>query len=96
MSPSRQPCACQPPGSQLPAGAGTSSFGGDLRTDLGRHHGAGAALYAAQLGWREFDADVLARSPHSAREYLKAALARMDYDQPGSAFRAWRDGSRAI
>jgi deoxyribodipyrimidine photo-lyase len=64
-----------------------------MLADLARHPGgAGASLYVNQLAWREFYADVLARSPESAREYLRPEFARMEHDEPGSRFTAWRDG----
>ncbi len=68
-----------------------------MLADLARHPSASGALYSTQLAWREFYADVLWRSPGSAREYLKAEFAAMEYDEPeydepGSRFVAWRDG----
>ena len=63
-----------------------------MLADLARHRSASAALYATQLAWREFYADVLWRSPGSARSYLRAEFAAMEYDEPGSRFVAWRDG----
>jgi len=84
---------------------GTSRMSVDLKwgevhprtvlADLARHLSAGGesvALYVTQLAWREFCADVLWRSPVSAREYLRAEFADMKYDEPGSRFTAWRDG----
>ena len=63
-----------------------------MLADLARHRSADAALYGTQLAWREFYADVLWQRPDSAREYLKPKLARMEYDEPGDRFTAWRDG----
>ena len=68
-----------------------------MLADLARHPSASGALYSTQLAWREFYADVLWRSPGSAREYLKPEFATMEYDDPeygdpGSRFAAWRDG----
>ena len=58
--------------------------------DAGR--GKAATTYRTELAWREFYADVLARRPDSAREYYRPEFARMDYDEPGEAFEAWRTG----
>ncbi len=63
-----------------------------MLADLAQLPGAGAATYSTQLAWREFYADVLFRSPQSAREYLLPEFARMKYDEPGSRFTAWCDG----
>ncbi|MGH3425051.1 MAG: cryptochrome/photolyase family protein, partial [Nocardioidaceae bacterium] len=63
-----------------------------MLADLGRRHGDDAATYATELAWREFYADVLWRRPETAREYLKAEFAEMEYDEPGDGFAAWRDG----
>jgi deoxyribodipyrimidine photo-lyase len=63
-----------------------------MLADLARHPGAGAATYTTELAWREFYADVLWRSPGSAREYLNPEFARMEYDRPGIRFTAWCDG----
>lgn len=48
--------------------------------------------YRNELAWREFYADVLARRPDSARDYYRPEYARMDYDEPGEQFDAWREG----
>jgi deoxyribodipyrimidine photo-lyase len=58
---------------------------------------ASAGTYATELAWRDFYADVLWQNPDSARDYLKAEFAAMQYDQPdagetGRRFRAWREG----
>jgi deoxyribodipyrimidine photo-lyase len=64
-----------------------------MLADLAQHHGGpGAARYAIELAWREFYAEVLSRRPDSAREYLRPEFAAMEYDEPGSALAAWRDG----
>jgi deoxyribodipyrimidine photo-lyase len=63
-----------------------------MLADLAQHPGASAALYGTQLAWREFCADVLGRTPDSARECLKPEFAAMEYDEPGSRLTAWRDG----
>jgi len=54
--------------------------------------GPGAASYRRQLAWRDFYADVLWRRPETAREYLRAGFAAMEYDEPGDAFTAWTQG----
>ena len=64
-----------------------------MLADLALHHSlAGASLYRTELAWREFYADVLWQKPDSAREYLRPEFARMEYDEPGDHFTAWRDG----
>jgi deoxyribodipyrimidine photo-lyase len=63
-----------------------------MLADLALHPGAGAWAYATELAWREFYADVLWRSPGSARDYLRPEFARMEYDGPGIRFTAWCDG----
>jgi len=63
-----------------------------MLSDLTRRWGAGAAAYSTQLAWRDFYADVLWRRPDSAREYLKAEFATMEYDEPGDHFAAWCEG----
>jgi deoxyribodipyrimidine photo-lyase len=66
-----------------------------MLADLARHPSAGgesATLYVTQLAWREFYADVLWRSPDSARDYLRPEFADMEYHEPGRRFTAWRDG----
>ena len=52
----------------------------------------GASRYATELAWREFYAEVLWRSPGSARQYLRPEYAAMEYDEPGLRLMAWRDG----
>lgn len=63
-----------------------------MLADLGRRRSAGAAAYRSELAWREFYADVLWQHPESAREYLRPEYAGMEYDDPGAAFDAWREG----
>ena len=63
-----------------------------LLADLSWHRGPSAELYGTQLAWRDFYADVLWRSPASAREYLKPEFARMQYDEPDERFTAWCEG----
>ena len=63
-----------------------------MLADLARRPGPGAVAYAAELAWREFYADVLWARPDSARQYLRAEFARMQYDEPGLALKAWCDG----
>lgn len=63
-----------------------------MLADLAAHGGDDASRYRTELAWRDFYADVLWRQPNTAREYLKAQFARMDYDEPREQFDAWRDG----
>ena len=49
-------------------------------------------VYAKELAWREFYADVLFHRPESAREYLRAEYARMRYARPDADFEAWCSG----
>jgi deoxyribodipyrimidine photo-lyase len=63
-----------------------------MLADLAGRRGTGASTYRTELAWREFYADVLFREPDSAREYLRRDLARMEYDEPGAGFDAWREG----
>jgi deoxyribodipyrimidine photo-lyase len=63
-----------------------------MLADLAGRSDAGAATYRKELAWREFYADVLFQRPDSAREYLRPELARMQYDDPGERFDAWREG----
>ncbi|WP_237536161.1 deoxyribodipyrimidine photo-lyase [Streptomyces sp. SID3343] len=51
--------------------------------------------FRAELAWREFYADVLWHRPETAREYLRAEFAGMEYDTGDEAddlFDAWRAG----
>jgi deoxyribodipyrimidine photo-lyase len=63
-----------------------------LLADLAGRRGAGPTTYRKELAWREFYADVLFHRPESAREYLRAEHARMEYAAPGAAYDAWREG----
>jgi len=54
--------------------------------------GDGSATYRNELGWREFYADVLWRRPDTARDYLRREFTTMEYDDPGEALSAWREG----
>ncbi|MCM3514776.1 MULTISPECIES: deoxyribodipyrimidine photo-lyase [Nocardioides] len=63
-----------------------------LLADLAQRRSRGAATYRTELAWRDFYADVLARRPETAREYLKPEYARMAYDSPGEQLAAWQEG----
>ncbi len=63
-----------------------------MLADLARQPGEDATRFATELAWREFYADVLWASPHSARSYLRPEFATMQYDEPGPRLTAWRDG----
>ncbi len=63
-----------------------------LLADLAPLRSKGASTYRKELAWREFYADVLHHRPESARQYLKPELARLEYDDPGGALDAWREG----
>ena len=63
-----------------------------LLADLGDHSGEAAERYRSELCWRDFYADVLWHRPESAREPLRADMARMTVDEPGERFRAWQEG----
>ncbi|MBE3073893.1 MAG: deoxyribodipyrimidine photo-lyase, partial [Actinobacteria bacterium] len=63
-----------------------------MLADLALHPGAGAATYTTELAWREFYADVLWRSPGSARNYLNPEFAQIEYDRPGIRLTSWCDG----
>lgn len=52
----------------------------------------GATTFRQEIAWREFYADVLHRRPDTARDYYRPEFAAMDYDEPGPAFDAWREG----
>lgn len=51
-----------------------------------------AAKFRAELGWREFHADVLHRHPAATREPLRAEFAEMRWDEPGPELDAWKEG----
>jgi deoxyribodipyrimidine photo-lyase len=59
-----------------------------LHADLGT--GEGEQVYASELVWRDFYADVLHHNPASARQDLNPLP--LDYDRPGRAFEAWAEG----
>jgi deoxyribodipyrimidine photo-lyase len=59
---------------------------------LARKRSAGAEAYRRELAWREFCADLLARYPDAAWKPLRSEFERMEYDEPGKAFDAWREG----
>jgi len=63
-----------------------------MLADLAPLRSVGAATYRKELAWREFYADVLAAKPHTARDYLRPAYARMRYDEPGEQLEAWQQG----
>nr|WP_179519727.1 deoxyribodipyrimidine photo-lyase [Nocardioides perillae] len=63
-----------------------------LLADLKGRRGKGPTTYRTELAWRDFYADVLFQRPDSARDYYKPELARLQYDEPGAGFEAWREG----
>ena len=63
-----------------------------LLADIRHDSRDGAVKFGAELAWREFYADVLARHPESAASDLTESLAGMSYDSPGDGFDAWRRG----
>jgi deoxyribodipyrimidine photo-lyase len=63
-----------------------------MLADLASSRAESAATYRTELAWREFYADVLTRRPDTARKYLRPEFATMEYDEPGEAFEAWREG----
>jgi deoxyribodipyrimidine photo-lyase len=63
-----------------------------LLADLAPLSGKGATSYRSELAWREFYADVLHHRPETARDYLRAEFARMEYDDPGGDLLAWQEG----
>lgn len=63
-----------------------------MLADLARKRSAGADAYRRQLAWRDFCADLLARNPQAAWKPLRPEFERMQYDEPGDLFDAWRDG----
>ena len=89
--------------------AGTSAMSAHLKhgtihprtmlADLAAHRAGrtpGAAVYAAELCWREFYADVLWHNPSSAWTDLRTDLGAMAYEDPGGGaaerFGAWAEG----
>ncbi|GAA1605136.1 deoxyribodipyrimidine photo-lyase [Kribbella hippodromi] len=63
-----------------------------MLADLARHQSAGADAYRRELAWREFCADLLARYPRAAWEPLRPEFTKLQYDEPGELFDAWRTG----
>lgn len=61
-----------------------------LLADLAARSGDGAERFVAELAWREFYADVLARRPDTVEADLNPLP--IAYDDPGDAFAAWRSG----
>jgi deoxyribodipyrimidine photo-lyase len=61
-----------------------ADLSGDTRKAIG--------TYRKELAWREFYADVLFQRPETAREYLRAEFARMQYDDPDRVLDAWKRG----
>ena len=59
-----------------------------LHAELGRSEGE--TVFAQELVWRDFYADVLWHHPRSAREDLQPLP--LEHDRPGSSFDAWRQG----
>jgi deoxyribodipyrimidine photo-lyase len=63
-----------------------------MLADLARKRSPGAEAYRRQLAWREFCADLLARHPDAAWKPLRPEFDKMQYDEPGELFDAWRAG----
>ncbi|MDT9594128.1 deoxyribodipyrimidine photo-lyase [Nocardioides zeae] len=63
-----------------------------MLAELGRAAGKGRSTYRSELAWREFYADVLHHRPDTAREYLRAEYARMEYDRADDALEQWQEG----
>lgn len=63
-----------------------------MLADLARKRSAGAEGYRRELAWREFCADLLAGNPNAAWKPLRPEFDKMQYDEPGEAFDAWRSG----
>ena len=61
-----------------------------LHADLGS--GEGPGVFASELLWRDFYADVLWHTPGSARADLTPALSRLTYDDDAALFEAWAAG----
>lgn len=57
----------------------------------------GEIVFAKELAWREFYADVLWHNPHSLTDYLEPRFARMRYDDGTEIgeqrFEAWKSGN---
>lgn len=51
-----------------------------------------ATQFRAEIAWREFHADVLARNPEARRRPLRPEFAALEHDEPGAAFVAWQRG----
>ncbi|WP_425554063.1 cryptochrome/photolyase family protein [Kribbella karoonensis] len=54
--------------------------------------GLGSEAYRRELAWREFCADLLVRYPEAAWKPLRPEFEKMQYDEPGALFDAWREG----
>ncbi|TDW15876.1 cryptochrome/photolyase family protein [Kribbella kalugense] len=63
-----------------------------MLADLARKRSAGAEAYRREVAWREFCADLLARHPQAAWKPLRPEFDKMQYDEPGELFDAWRAG----
>jgi deoxyribodipyrimidine photo-lyase len=63
-----------------------------MLADLAAIRDASRSAYRTELAWREFYADVNWHNPHATRDYLRPDFARMEYDDPGTRFTAWRRG----
>ena len=66
----------------------------DLGARLGRdpEWDEGARKLRAELAWREFHADMLHHRPEAVTEPLRPEFARMQWDEPGEQYDAWRAG----
>ena len=60
--------------------------------DLAGQRGRDPQVYAAELAWREFYADVLHEEPRSAWHDLRPELRAMDYDDQPELVEAWQEG----
>jgi deoxyribodipyrimidine photo-lyase len=65
-----------------------------LLADVAGSHADATSVsrFRTELAWREFYADVLFHRPDSARDYYRAELAGLAYQEPGERFSAWCDG----
>lgn len=52
----------------------------------------GHRVFATELAWREFYADVLWHNPDSLWTDLNQSMSQMAYDEPGEQFEAWKTG----